>query len=387
MAFGLSLEEDRAGASFRELVNREVAPRADRFDAEGSIPCEVFEVLARNGYFGAGIPAEYGGTPMTAVTFGLLCHELGRTSASLLSVFTVHTIVSHTLLRWGTRDQRAKYLPPLAAGRMKAAFALSEPEAGSDAAGVKTSAVLDAGHYVVNGKKKWTSAGAIADLFLVFATTDGGPTAFLVDRELGGISTLPIRDAFAFRSAFTANVSLEACRVPASNIVGRVGFGFSHVTSTALDHGRYCIAWGAAGLTRACLDASTRYATERRQFGVPLGEHQLIRKQLADMYTDASAAWMLCLRAGRLREQGASESIIDASTAKYFASRAAVRAALNAVQIHGANGLSSAYPAARYLRDAKVFEIIEGSNEIQQIVIGEHAQRSIGPNPTLEVTG
>lgn len=374
----LTAEQERSIESFRAFVDREIGPYAERFDSEGAVFPEVLDRMAREGYFGARIDEAYGGRPMDEITFGLLCHELGRASASVLSIFTVHTIVTHTLSRWGTHEQRARYLPQLATGAMKGAFALSEPDVGSDARNVMTRAVIEGDGLIVSGCKKWTSAGAIADLFLVLTAADEGPTAVLIERSGAGLSTKRIGGAFAFRGALMAEVALEGCRVPTANVVGRAGFGFSHVTSTALDHGRYCIAWGAAGLTRACLDASARYANERQQFGVALGEHQLIRRKLADMYADASAARLLCQRAGDLREQGAAEAIVETSTAKYFASRAAVRAALEAVQIHGANGISADYPVARYLRDAKVLEIIEGSNEMQQLMIGEHVWRSFG---------
>jgi alkylation response protein AidB-like acyl-CoA dehydrogenase len=377
MMIELTPAQAAAQATFRAFADREIAPHADGFDGQGAVSGALLEAMAGAGYLGAGLPADYGGAPMDAITFGLLCHELGRASASVLSIFTVHTIVSHTVLRWGSRDQRAGYLPRLASGQLKAAFALTEPEVGSDAGGVRTRAERTGDDYVVTGRKLWTSAGAIADVFLVFAAaTDAGPTALLIDRA-HGVTTTPIRDAFAFRAAHMAQVTFDRCRVPASSVVARPGFGLSHVTNTALDHGRYCIAWGATGLVQACLEASASYAEHRHQFGVPIGSHQLIRRKLADLYTDASAARALCLRAGHLRDQGAAESIIETSTAKYYASRAAVRAALDAVQIHGANGLAAGYPTARYLRDAKVFEIIEGSNEMQQLLIGEHAQRSL----------
>ena len=223
-----------------------------------------------------------------------------------------------------------------------------------------------------DGRKRWISFGHSANLFLILAKADGKAAAFLVERGTDGFSTEPITGMLGFRSANIADVHLRGCRVPGDHLVGRIGFGFSHVASAALDHGRYCIAWGCLGLSQAALEASLDYTNTRTQFGALLKTHQLIQEMIADMFTQISAGRMLCYRAAYLKAQGDPKLIMETSIAKYFTSRMAVKVALDAVQIHGANGCSDAYPVQRYLRDAKVMEIIEGSNQMQQIIISKH---------------
>jgi len=249
---------------------------------------------------------------------------------------------------------------------------------GSDAKSVKTQATPAGGDFLLNGIKKWVTYGQIADLFLVFTQTENGPSAFLVERERPGVHIEPIVDLLGIRASMTASVHLEDCRIPAENLVGRHGLGVSHVAAAALDSGRYTVAWGCVGILQACLDACVVYTSEREQFGVLLKEHQLVRRMVSDMFTNLSAARLLCLEAGRLREAKDPGALAATSVAKYFASTAAVRAADDAVQLHGANGCSSEYPVQRYLGDAKIMEIIEGSSQIQQITIAEYGYQEYG---------
>lgn len=374
----LSARQTDTWAAYRAYVDAHIVPIADRMDAEQHTPRALVAELAAQGYLGAVVPREHGGQADDMLSFGLLCHELGRGSGSLLSLLTVHSMVCTALLKWGTDEQRAHWLPRLARGEALGAFALSEPHVGSDARHVQTTAVADGDGYVIDGRKKWISFAQLADVYLVLAQCEGKPTTFLVERATPGLTCLPLRDMLGFRAAMLGELVLERCRVGRQALVGRPGFGFSHVIGSALDTGRYAVAWGCTGMAQQCLDESLRYAHARRQGGSLLHEHQLIQRLLADMITDLRAALLLCLRAGRLRDAGEPESIMETSIAKYFASRTASRVASDAVQIHGAHGCGPDSPVQRHFRDARITEIIEGSTQIQQIIIARSASRDFG---------
>lgn len=376
--FGLSDEQARARGEFRGFVDERVAPFADGFDREERMPRELINEVARRGFLGAALPEAYGGGGMSMVVYGLLHEEIGRGCSSLRSLLTVHGMVAHAVLRWGSKELRARWLPRLAAGELLAAFALTEPGVGSDARAVETSARAAEGGYVLTGCKRWVTFGQVADLFLVFAQCEGRPVALLVERSTPGLSVEPLTGMLGVRASMLAEVRFEGCRVPRENVVGREGFGFSHVASAALDLGRYTVAWGCVGIGQACLEASFDYAGGRRQFGAFLREHQLIRRMLTDMLTGVKAARLLCLRAGALRDAGAPEAIMEASVAKYFASTTAARAASDAVQIQGARGCSGDSSAQRLMRDAKIMEVIEGSTQMQQITIAEYGYQGGG---------
>ena len=373
----LTAQQQEARAAFRAFAAREVVPFADQYDQDEHMPEGLIRKLADTGWLGATVPAQYGGQGMDAMTFGLLCEEIGRASASLLSLVIVHGMVCQSILKWGTREQQETWLPKLATGERIGAFGLTEPEFGSDAGSVQTSAVAVNDGYVLTGEKRWISFGQVANLFVVVAQCEGKPSAFLLPRDTPGFSTEPIKGMLGFRSAMLAKLKIDGCQIPADNLVGRIGFGFSHVAGSALDHGRYCVAWGCLGLVEACVEASLRYSSERKQFGEFLKGHQLIQQLVADMLTDAKATRLMCYHAAGLKDQGDPSMIMETSTAKYFASRAAARAADSAVQIHGANGCHSAFPVQRYFRDARIMEIIEGSNQIQQIIIAKNGYQQM----------
>lgn len=369
----LAPQQEEARASFRAFVDEEIAPRADEWHRHERTPPEIIGRLAERGYLGLTLPPEVGGGGRDMITLGLLAGELGRGCSSLRSLLTVHSMVGHAVLRWGSRAQREAWLPSFASGAKIAAFALSEPGVGSDAKGVLTRATPDGDGFVLEGQKKWITYGQTADVFLVFAQCEDAPSAFLVERDRPGVTVEPISGLIGIKASQTAAIRFTDCRIPGDALVGRRGLGVSHVAAVALDSGRYTVAWGCVGVLEACLEACVIYANERVQFGVPLKEHQLVRRMITDMATDLSAARLLCLEAGRLRDAKDPGALAATSMAKYFASTAAVRAANDAVQIHGANGCSSEYPVQRYLGDAKVTEIIEGSSQIQQITIAEYA--------------
>ncbi len=354
---------------WREVARREIEPRAARFDREERIPLDW---LAELEIWGAVYPEDAGGLGMDMISFGRLNEDIGRACSSVRDLLTVHSMVGRAIHRWGSDEQREEWLPRLAAGRTLAAFCLSEPEAGSDARHGKTTAVRCGDEFLLSGTKAWVTGGQIAAVLLVVAQCDGAPTAFLVEHDPYTIDVAPIRGMLGHRASMLASIRFSECRVPARNLLGRIGSGFSHVASTALDLGRYSVAWGCVGIAQGCLEADVAYAARRRQFGVPLQEHQLIQRMIADTATDLRAARALCVSAGNLRESGHPEAILETCAAKYFASRVACRAATDAVQIHGAAGCVSDAAVQRYYRDAKIMEIIEGSNEMQQIMIARH---------------
>lgn len=378
MRIDLTDQQSKDQLRFREFVNQEIIPHAGRFDKEGSIPDSLVEKMASNRYFGAVIPAQAGGLGLDMITFGLLNEEIGRGCSSVRSLLTVHTMVEQAVSKWGSRRQKDYWVPNLASGRVLAAFALSEPDVGSDAAAVETTATDLGESYVLNGRKRWITGGQIAQLFLVFARCDGKPSAFLVERKAAGLSIRPESGMLGVRASMLAELTFEDCYVPKENLVGRVGFGVSHVAASALDYGRYSVAWGCVGIAQACLEACMHYTSKRKQFGAYLKDHQLIQEMITDMITDVRAARLLCYQAGYLKDMKDPRSLMETSIAKYFASRIAARVATDAVQIHGANGCSDRYPVERFLRDSKVMEIIEGSNQIQQITIAAYGYRELG---------
>jgi hypothetical protein len=356
---------------FRAFVQAEIQPEADRYDREEQTPAEIIQQVAAEGYLGAIIPRAYGGQEMDMLTFGVLNEALGRACASLRSLLTVQSMVASAILRWGSSAQKRRWLPGLASGETIAAFALSEPEVGSDAKSITTTAVPEGQGYRLLGRKKWMTYGQIARLFLVFARHGSSVSAFLVERETPGFQVTPIYGLLGTRASMVAELSLTDCPVPAENVLGGRGFGLASIASSALDIGRYCVAWGAVGMIRACLEDSLRYSSQRQQFGVLLRQHQLIQRMISDMITSLSAARLLCLQAGASKQQGDPATVMQTWIAKYFASVGAVQAANDAVQIHGANGCSSDYSVQRYMRDARIMEIIEGSTQIQQITIAD----------------
>jgi alkylation response protein AidB-like acyl-CoA dehydrogenase len=363
MKNNLSSEQIERQKTYRAFIAKEVIPYADQFDQDESIPLELIKTMGTSGFFH---------TELDPISVGLLCEEIGRGCASLLSIITVHTMVSQVIQRWGTKKQKEDWTPSLNNGTTIGAFALSEPDVGSDAKSVKTSAVLNGDSYILNGKKKWISCALRADLFLVIAQCEGKPVAFVVEKDIPGFSITPIKGLLGLRAAMLGEITMIDCSIPKENMIGSVGFGFSHIVNTALNQGRYCIAWGCVGLGQACLDASLEYANRREQFGTRLKGHQLIQQMVADMITQLKAARLLCLHAAYLKELGDPTLIMETSIAKYFASTMVNKIAGDAVQIHGANGCSIEYPVQRYLRDARIMEIIEGSTQIQQIIIGRH---------------
>ena len=374
MKMELTAQQKDAQAEFKAFADRRIFPYADQFDQEERIPTDLIQSMGQHGYLSTMLPQEFGGLGLDMISYGLLNEEIGRACSSTRSLITVQGMVEYALLRWGRGGQKEKWLPRLAAGELIGAFALTEPETGSDARKIRAEAIKTADGFVLNGRKKWITFAQIADLFLIFAQCgEGNPTAFLVEKDRPGVTVEPIRGLMGCRASMLGEIHLEDCWIPKENMLGGIGFGFGMVALSALDMGRYSVAWGSVGIGQACVDAGLAYAAEREQFGRPLRDHQLIQRMLTNMITEVKAARLLCLQAGYLHDQAHPTATAETLVAKYYASTMAARAAGDAVQIHGANGCSDQYPVARYLRDAKIMEIIEGSNEMQQMLIAKNA--------------
>jgi glutaryl-CoA dehydrogenase (non-decarboxylating) len=361
---------DDLRASFREFVDTQVAPFAGLADRDQLLPTQVIRSLAEAGYLGSTLSREHGGRALDALTYGQLSEEFGRTCQSVRNFVAVVDMVAYAIARWGTPAQAAAWLGRITSGETIAAFALTEPDIGSDAKNVTTTARRDAADAVLTGRKKWISFGQIADLFLVFAQYDGAHTGFLVERNTPGLTITPIEGLLGLRGSMLAELDFDQCRVPLTNMVGLPGMGLLFVASSALEMGRYSTAWGCVGLAQACLDASTSYAADRVQYGTPIADHQLVRRMLADMVTGIAAARSLCRQAGSARTAGDPDAVNQTLIAKYFASTMVNRVADDAVQIHGAQGIGAEFAVQRHLRDARVMEIIEGTTQIHQDIIG-----------------
>lgn len=353
---------------FRSFVQEHICPCAADWDRQEAISSEIIEQLRSHGYLGC-LVSGIRGEPVDAITYGLLTEEIARGCSSVRSLLTVQDMVALGICRWGSSELKDEFGAAIGNGELLCGLAISEPETGSDASNVKTEARREGDEYVLFGRKKWITFGQIADLLLVLARFEDKPTAFLVPRTAPGFTRRPLKGLLGVKASMLAEIEFNGCRIPRRYLVGKPGFGYSHVIATTLDLGRYSVAWGAVGIIQACLDSCLEYTAKRKQFGVEIQEHQLIRRKLTEMIAAVRAARLLCCRAGYLRDRKDPAAVPETLVAKYFASKAAVRSASDAVQLHGANGLSDEFPVSRYLRDAKVTEIIEGSTQIQQITI------------------
>lgn len=359
-------------ARAQAFADTELTPGAAEFDRDGFLPPAVVKRMADEGFLGASIPEKWGGLGLDPLVYGELTEVIGKACASTRALLTVHTsIVAGTLVDLASRRLKEKYLPALARGEKIGCFALSEENAGSDAAAVATSYTRKGDTFVLNGRKKWTSFAGIADLFLVVASDDGVTSAFIVERDMPGVGILPMSGFLGNRATHIAEVALADVEVPAENLVAGIGAGFGFVVNTALLHGRYSIAWAGVALAQAALEEMCSYATRREQFGVRIGTQQLVQKMVADAVTNVAAARELCRRAGRVMSPRTADAAMETNIAKYFSSTIAQRATSDAVQVLGGNGCWSGFPAERLFREAKILEVIEGTSQLQQIMIAD----------------
>jgi len=378
MDFTLTEDQKMLRTMVRDFAERELLPVAREDDRSGYYRPEIIRKMASLGLVAGLLPPEYGGSGLDNVSHAILVEEIGRVNfAYVVSIFMVQVcLVELTILNWGTKEQKEKYLPRLATGELLGCFGVVEPNVGSDASAVETTALLDKDEWVLSGSKTWITNASVADIAIILARTDtnkgrGKLTTFLVETKTPGFTAREIEGKMGIRAANTAEVSLDHCCVPKENVVGEVGHGLK-VALSAIDNARFTMGAGCVGIAQACIDASVKYAQERQQFKRPIGQFQLIQEMIADMITETEAARYLVYRVGYLRDKGLPYSR-ETAIAKYFASKVAMQAADRAIQIHGGYGYSDEFPVERYYRDARVAPLFAGTNEIQKLIIAQHA--------------
>ncbi len=378
MDFTLTEDQKMLRTMVRDFAEQELLPVAREDDRSGYYRPEIIRKMASLGLVAGLLPPEYGGSGLDNVSHAILVEEIGRVNfAYVVSIFMVQVcLVELTILNWGTREQKEKYLPRLATGELLGCFGAVEPNVGSDASAVETTALLDKDEWVLSGSKTWITNASVADIAIILARTDtnkgrGKLTTFLVETKTPGFTAREIEGKMGIRAANTAEVSLDYCCVPKENVVGEVGHGLK-VALSAIDNARFTMGAGCVGIAQACIDASVKYAQERQQFKRPIGQFQLIQEMIADMITETEAARYLVYRVGYLRDKGLPYSR-ETAIAKYYASKVAMQAADRAIQIHGGYGYSDEFPVERYYRDARVAPLFAGTNEIQKLIIAQHA--------------
>lgn len=373
MAFELSKEQRMIQKMAREFARKELAPMAAERDQKHEYPAHSLEKMGELGLLGMLVPEDYGGEDMDTVSYALAMSEIAYACASTAVIMSVHdSICCGSLVKFGTEEQKQNYLVPMAQGEFICSFALSEPEAGSDPAGMTMTATREGDFYLLNGTKRWITGGATSKLFIVLARTDPeaghkGISAFLVTRDMEGFSTGRLEDKMGQCASDTTDLIFNNCKVPADHLLGKEGQGFK-VAMSGLDDGRIGIAALSVGVGQAALDQSVEYARQREQFGRPIAENQGLRWMIADMATELEAARLLVLNAASVKDRGEKCSK-EASMAKLYASEMANRVTAQAVQIHGGYGYTKEFTVERLYRDARVLTIYEGTSQIQKMVI------------------
>jgi butyryl-CoA dehydrogenase len=361
----------------RDFADREIIPRARDNDRAERFDVELVQLIAEMGYLGAPVAEEYGGRGLDYISYGLVVEEIGRGDSSARTVVSVQTsLVAGSIEQWGTEAQKQAILPKLCSGEWLGCFGLTEPGTGSDAASVATRATRKNGGWSISGSKMFISLGNNAKVAMIFAQTDPekkhrGVACFLVPTDRPGFTTQEIHGKLGLRASDTAELALDGVEVSDDEILGAVGDGFK-IAMSALDRGRYSVAAGCVGICQGCVNESVKYSKERRQFDRPIASFQLVQELIAEMVVDTEAARLLVWRAGHLKDRK-QPNTLETSIAKYYATEAAVRCANNAIQVHGGYGYIDEYPVERYMRDARVTTLYEGTSQIQKLIIGRHA--------------
>ncbi|MGA8010999.1 MAG: acyl-CoA dehydrogenase [Candidatus Acidiferrales bacterium] len=382
MNLELSEEQKLLQRSVREFAEAEVKPVAKELDETGRFPLEIFRKAGELGLTGVCIPEKYGGAGMDHICYSIMIEEIARVCASTSVILSVqNSLFCATIEHYGSEDQRQKFLIPFARGERIGCYALTEPQAGSNASALSTKAVRKGDRYVVNGAKAWITNGGVADAGIIYVNTqpekgEKGITALIVEKGTPGFAVGKEEKKLGIHATACAGLSFSDCEVPVSNRIGEEGQGYK-IALSMLDGGRIGIASQATGIAQGAFEAALAYAGERQAFGHPIAEFQAIQLMLADMATEIDAARLLVRRAAWKQDSGARFSM-EAATAKLFASEMATRVAHKAIQIHGGNGYSREYPVERAYRDARITEIYEGTSEIQRLVIASWVLKSIG---------
>lgn len=367
-------DEQKAGRDRARLfATNHILPIAEQIDREKAMPQALINALAIDGWLGAAMPQRWGGRGMDPIAYGLATEEIGKVCSSVRSLLTSHNMATQAILRHGSSQQKELWLPELCSGRKIISFALTEENAGSVGRSIRTDAVEKGGQYLVNGTKIWITCGMIAHLYLLFARVGDKNVALLLERSTSGVVVEPMPDVLGTKGSMLARLQLSNVNIPISQRIGSVGAGITFVANTALDHGRFSVAWGGVGIIQACIDATHSYLSQRSQEGHSLVEHQLIKRQMTDMLVAYTTSRALCFRCACMRQTGDQRAAMETMLAKYHTANSAVQTSTNALRLHGANGYSLNYPVERYLRDAMALEIIEGTKEMNQIGIASYA--------------
>lgn len=379
MDFGFTETQLMIKRTAREVAEKEFAPRAAEIDEKAEFPWENIRVLKELGFLGLILPEKYGGGGADHVSFCAVTEEIARVCLTTATTLDAHFLGIYPLLIAGHEEQKAKYLPRLATGEMLAAFGLTEPEAGSDVAALRTTARLEGDYWTLNGTKRFCTNGGPASFYTIFAKTDPtaghrGVSTFIVEKGTPGFTIGRLENKLGIRGSATAELIFDNCRLPQDNLLGAPGTGF-RTAMTTLDYTRLDIGAQAVGVAQGALDAAIRYAKERTTFGRPIAEHQGIAFMLADMATELDAARLLVYRSAAMIDQGAARWTLESAMAKLFAGEMAHRVVHKALQIHGGYGYIKEYPVERFYRDQRITEIYEGTSEIQRMVIARELLR------------
>lgn len=376
IGFNLELTEEQEllRNTIREIATEQFKPKATYFDHSGEFPWENIKIIAENDLFGIPFDEKYGGVGEGYLSYAIATEEISRACASTGTIYSAHvSLACSPIYQFGTEEQKQKYLVPMIRGTVLGAFALTEPNAGSDPSNIQTISELKGDHYILNGTKIFITNAGEAQFYIVFATTDKskrhkGISAFIVDKNFEGFKVGKKEDKLGIRASSTREIIFEDCKVPKENLLGQEGEGF-RIAMWTLDGGRIGIAGQAVGIAQACLDLSIEYSKNRVQFGKPISELQAIQFMIADMATNVEAARLLTWQAAYLKDSGVKRFSKEAAMAKLFASETAMQSSIKCVQILGGYGYTKDFPAERFLRDAKITEIYEGTSEIQRLVI------------------
>jgi len=378
MDFGLTQDQKMVRDMVREFATKEIEPVAAEIDESREFPTATLKKMAGLGLMGVVVPEKYGGAGMDFTTLAIICEEISRVCASHGVITAVtNSLCAYPLYHFGSEEQRKKYLPDLCSGKVLGAIGITEANAGSDPAGMETTAVLKGDHYVLNGTKAWITNGQAAGTFIIFAYTDPsqrhkGMSAFIVGKDFQGFSVGKHENLMGIRATGNCELIMDECVVPKENLLGKEGDGFKILMHT-LDTSRIDIGAQGVGISQGALDASVKYAKERKQFGQPIGEFEMVQDMIAQMSALTDAARLLVYRSAWMKDTGVERYTREAAIAKYYAAEAVVAVTRMAVQIHGGNGYSKDYPVERMYRDAKIVEIYEGTSQVQKIVIARAA--------------
>ncbi len=360
----------------KDFIKSEISPLVPEIDKLGVYPKGLIKKLAKEHYLTPTFPIEYGGLNLDPLEYGKFTESVGKVCQATRALLTVHnSLVGSAILRWGSEEQKKDYLFDMSTGDKIGAFALSEPKIGSDAKNVTTKYEKKDNVYIINGKKKWISFAGIADFFIVIGSGENNVSAFLVDKKSEGIEIKEISGLMAGSGVHISEIEFNNVVVPSSKLLGGEGNGLNFIVSTALDHGRYSIAWGGIAIGQAALEAMVTYACKREQFGVKIYKHEAIQQMIGQSTAKLHAARALCEKTAQMRKENHSDSVMETNIAKYITSKAAVEITNQALQVHGGNGCWNQFPVEKLFREARILEIIEGTSQVQEKLISSFALR------------